>query len=586
MSRRRHRINPSSRLRSLKNDLSKTVRCSQDHCGRTPLQLLIIASYLNRLNFIETVNNSVRWDKDQWKFSPGVLAQLMVLLPFTPSFSKIPLSRIDERYSGIDLELLVGESIDPSELNDDLFARLLDRLYEADCSRILLRISLSVRLVFDLPENLIFHSDTTSHVLFGDYEPEDGIVPPIAITYGYSKQKRSDLKQIQTGMVTDGDGLIIYSSTLDGNKADCTYNNEVILKLKEIYGPEFSKYIYIADSKLLTEPNFNALIQGPNPIRFISRIPENFSKKIAEKVRVRAFEEDNWIPLGHCCSHPNATDSSEYSVFTTPVSVYGHPCYVHLYLNSDGEKKTRKAIEKAESALKDSIDTILKKEFACEPDAIAEINRFTKEYESDLVYPVLTVKKVESWKRGRGRPGKNSKPAVLVISWKIVYHAIRKNESKIEEKRRKASTFAILTNISPDDESAREILLHYKGQIKVEHNFMLLKKPLLAATIFLEKPERIMALMTMLYFSVLMHGILRVITHIELEKVEKPPRIASNQRPLIRPTSETMIWILSLFTLVSEEAGFYIESAMRDRMGQIPLLFQITRFNLEDIGKE
>jgi len=170
----------------------------------------------------------------------------MVLLPFIPSFSKVPLSRIHERYSGIDLELLVGEPIDPTELNDYQFARLLDRIYEADCSRLLLKISLSVRLTFNLPENVLLHSDTTSHVLFGDYIPDDDVIPPISITYGYSKQKRNDLKQIQTGMVTDGDGLVIFSSTLDGNKADCTYNNEVILKLKEIYGPDFSKYIYIA----------------------------------------------------------------------------------------------------------------------------------------------------------------------------------------------------------------------------------------------------------------------------------------------------------------------------------------------------
>jgi hypothetical protein len=151
------------------------------------------------------------------------------------------------------------------------------------------------------------------------------------------------------------------------------------------------------------------------------------------------------------------------------------------------------------------------------------------------------------------------------------------------EKRRRASTFALLTNISPNDVSSRDILLHYKGQIKVEHNFMLLKKPLLAATIFLEKPERIMALMTMLYFSVLMHGILRLVTHIELESVETPPRIGSNNRPLVRPTSETMIWILSLFTLVSEEDGFFIESAMPERKDQIPILFQLTRFDLDFI---
>jgi len=485
----------------------------------------------------------------------------------------------------MDLELLVGEPIDPTELNDDQFARLLDRIYDADCSRLLLKVALSVRLAFNLPDNVVLHSDTTSHVLFGDYIPDDGDIPPISITYGYSKQKRNDLKQIQTGMVTDGDGLIIFSCVLDGNKADCTYNNEVILKLKEIYGPEFSKYIYVADSKLLTEPNFNSLTQGDHPIRFISRIPENFCKKISEKIRARAFEEDNWVSLGHCCNYPHAPDSSKYSVFTTDVSVYGRSCYIHLYLTSDGEKKTQKAIEKAEFSLKESLETLLKKEFSCEPDAVAEMNRFTKEQSSNLVYAELTVQKVERLKRGRGRPGKNSKPPVLVVSWRIVCEEIRKNEQKIEEKRRKASTFALLTNISPDDVSSRDILLHYKGQIKVETNFKLLKEPLLAATIFLEKPERIMALMSMLYCSVLMHGILRVISHIELEKFETPPKINSNNRPLIRPNSETIVWILSLYTLVSEseEDGFYVESVMQDRKKDIPILFQLTRFDLDFI---
>ena len=256
MSRRRQPLNPSARVQTLKQDLSNIISSSHKRSDRTPIQLLVIASYLNRLNFIETINAQVRWDKKQYKFSPGILAQLLVILPFVSAHRKIPLSRIHEAYSGIDLELLVGEPIDPLELNDDLFARLLDRLYEADCSKLFLSISLSVRMAFNLPENIVLHSDTTSHVLYGDYIPGEDTIPPISITYGYSKQKRNDLKQIQTGMITDGDGLVIYSCPLDGNKADCTYNNEVILRLKEIYGPEFSKYIYIADSKLLTEPNF------------------------------------------------------------------------------------------------------------------------------------------------------------------------------------------------------------------------------------------------------------------------------------------------------------------------------------------
>lgn len=236
------------------------------------------------------------------------------------------------------------------------------------------------------------------------------------------------------------------------------------------------------------------------------------------------------------------------------------------------------------NSLNEALSLLQKKEFSCEPDAIAESNRFKKEFASNLVNADLIVTKTEFIKRPRGRPGKNSKPPVVVASWKITGQGIKQNEAAIEEKRRKASTFALLTNIPPEQMSSREILLHYKGQNKVEHNFMLLKEPLVAATIFLEKPERIMALMTMLYFSVLMHGILRVISHTELESLKEPPSINSNNRPLIRPNSDTVIWILSMFTMISDENQIHIEAKMAERIEQIGLILQLVRFDPEFIG--
>jgi hypothetical protein len=98
-------------MRIFKRDLSNIICSSHQLSDRTPIQLLVIASYLNRLKFFETINAQVRWDKKQCKYSPGVLAQLLVLFPFVSALLKIPLSRIHEVYSGIDLELLVGEPI-------------------------------------------------------------------------------------------------------------------------------------------------------------------------------------------------------------------------------------------------------------------------------------------------------------------------------------------------------------------------------------------------------------------------------------------------------------------------------------------
>ena len=184
----------------------------EDNLLIIPFSLLVIASYLNRLHFKEIINERLRWDPTQWKYSPGVLAQIMVLSVFIPSRKKVALSRIHEAFAGIDLTYLVGEEIDPESLNDDLFGQLLDRMYEYGCSTLYRSISLTVRTTFDLPHNYFLHSDTTSHVLTGEYEcsQTQEISTVINPTYGVSKEKRADLKQIMSGSVTDGDGLVLF----------------------------------------------------------------------------------------------------------------------------------------------------------------------------------------------------------------------------------------------------------------------------------------------------------------------------------------------------------------------------------------
>ena len=44
-----------------------------------------------------------------------------------------------------------------------------------------------------------------------------------------------------TGMVTDGDGLVVYSKTLNSNTADCDYNHKMQKTLHYVYGSEFKK---------------------------------------------------------------------------------------------------------------------------------------------------------------------------------------------------------------------------------------------------------------------------------------------------------------------------------------------------------
>jgi len=279
-------------MNAIRHQFDQIIQSSEDSALRTPLPLIVIATYLNRLDFKESINRYAQWDTTQWKYSPGALAQLLVIATFIPANKKIALSRISQAYLGMDLELLVGEPVNPADLSDGLFANMLDRLWEAGCENFLSTIALTVRTVFDLPPDYVLHSDTTTHVLYGDYDSSEYASDPSLVrpAYGFSKDKRDDLKQIMTGMTTDGDGLIRFCHVLDGNTADCEYNRMMIKTLQEIYGDEFYRYTYIADSKLLNKKNLELIMCDAKPVNIISRIPENFTGKLAKKIRNKAYE--------------------------------------------------------------------------------------------------------------------------------------------------------------------------------------------------------------------------------------------------------------------------------------------------------
>jgi hypothetical protein len=170
-------------MNTLRHQFDQIVQGSEDLALRTPLQLIVIATYLNRLDFKGYINRHVKWDPAQWKYSPGVLAQLLVIAVFIQANKKIALSRIRQVYAGMDLELLAGEPVEPAELSDDFFAAMLDRLWLTGCENILSTIALTVRIVFDLPPNYVLHSDTTSHILYGDYESSEDAVAWVACQF-------------------------------------------------------------------------------------------------------------------------------------------------------------------------------------------------------------------------------------------------------------------------------------------------------------------------------------------------------------------------------------------------------------------
>ena len=85
-------------------------------------------------------------------------------------------------------------------LNDDCLGRTLDWLYEHDLTKLFAGIASRARRLFGVKAEQI-HLDTTSFSVSGEYTRELGETTGaeaavIAITYGYSRDHREDLKYL------------------------------------------------------------------------------------------------------------------------------------------------------------------------------------------------------------------------------------------------------------------------------------------------------------------------------------------------------------------------------------------------------
>jgi transposase len=77
----------------------------------------------------------------------------------------------------------------------------------------------------------VLHGDTTARLLYGEYYESDEEQGLIKITWGYNKERRTDLKQFKVGFVTTKEGFPILGDVEDGNLDDKSWNKNLLENL-------------------------------------------------------------------------------------------------------------------------------------------------------------------------------------------------------------------------------------------------------------------------------------------------------------------------------------------------------------------
>jgi transposase len=156
--------------------------------------LHLVLNYVERIGLVEAVN---RYCPRQGDISDGTVIAVLVVNRLLASRA---LRRIDEWVADTGLHFLLGIA-DPDELNYDRLADALLAVYP-HWQNIAAEVTLRAVEQFQLKVETI-HYDLTSVFFHGEYEGSDWV------TFGYSRDKRPDKRQVNIGISATADGEVV-----------------------------------------------------------------------------------------------------------------------------------------------------------------------------------------------------------------------------------------------------------------------------------------------------------------------------------------------------------------------------------------
>jgi transposase len=491
----------------------------------------IVAAVCREIGVAEWLNGQDPTSRQQ--VSVGTATVAMVLNGL--GFSNRQLYLVPQFFADKPVERLLGPDITAADLNDDCLGRTLDWLYAHDVTTLFAGLALRARRAFGVPLTRL-HADTTSFSVSGEYQPVEGDLDAqtIAVTYGYSRDHREDLKQWMLALVTSGEGVPQFLNPLDGNANDTGALPQVVLELtRQLRASGETAGMDVADSGLYSEANMRALNTAAGA--WVSRVPETSS--LAQAV-VRAAPPSGW----------QHSDDGQLSWWGRTLELAQGQERWLVVRSRAGEQRARATLarqaERERAKWEKHWWHLSHRAFACAPDAQAALAR---ERQSMPAWLMVQTAVVAVPKYGRvGRPRQDAPPTEQV--WHVqaqVQVQVQVDADALEREALRKAAFLVATNlldeaILPD----RELIQAYTAQSAVERGFAFLKDPLfLAASVFVKKPQRIMALAFLMVLCLLVYRLaeLRVRQRLAATQQTVPDQL---RRPTARPT---LRWLFQCF---------------------------------------
>jgi transposase len=500
--------------------------------------LPIVKAYADKIGLVEAINQLV---PTEMAIDPGTIVLGMILDTLS---GRSPLYRLEEFFTHQDTALLLGKAIPPEAFQDDTVGRVLERLYATGTMKVFTACAVRADRVFGFDKRYV-HFDTTSIMVYGDYRPPEEAQEqevPFRITYGYSKDKRPDLKQFVFATLCVDRAVPIWGTPEDGNASDKTVNNTLLSNIATFlatHGVAPGAYIYVADAALVTEDNLATL----GDTLFISRLPATYNacgRLIAEAVAHNTWEEVGVLAHTKPTKHRPVTS---YKASEGEVTLYGTPYRAVVVHSSAQDKRQQQRLERdiqaSQSTTQTAARTAEQQEYFCRADAEAAAAKLRAVH---TAYHLMDVTVEERPVYGRGRPRAHQPRTVKALRYRLKT-TIRPDTEGIRRREDEAGCFVLLTNVpttGPLAHSARALLTVYKEQHGTEQNYGFLKDPVIVNSLFLKKPERIEALGLVLLLALLIWRLMERAMRRHVDSTSTPLP-GWDKKATERPTSFMMV---------------------------------------------
>jgi hypothetical protein len=370
-------------------------------------------------------------------------------------------------------------------LNDDRIGRALDAM-APQSEQIVGTVGAQAIATFGIDVARL-HWDMTSISLYGGYDDaEDGFAVP---RWGKPKDRRPDLKQVQTGLAVSGDGGVpVWHRADDGGAGEVAQVVGAMTRLKALAAER--ELLLVGDSKLISRGNILAMTKAE--VAFIAPA----AKPYLPAEQLQALDPGTATPVDYLAERDQETPPQRrgsYRVLEGGITLAGKRkadadlavrC-VFVWSSARAQAAARSRTKKLDRA-RDDLQRVQR--------GLGGVHDRTPTKVADRVAAIARSRKVTGYLRAdTGTDPGTGKPT---LSWSF-------DQAALDREAATDGWYGLLTTLTPDQADAAEILRRYKGQEVVERRYGAFKGPLGVAPMFLKDNRRIAALITVICLALL-----------------------------------------------------------------------------------